>query len=105
MFVPTTLEALKTEITKVVLGTATATASGAMAAMFDPANQSDRSITAPALTVYAGTAANGQEKATREVFPKWESTQLAGTGHFLMMKKPEEFNRLLAAFLKDRAAY
>jgi pimeloyl-ACP methyl ester carboxylesterase len=25
--------------------------------------------------------------------------EIAGTGHFLMMEKPEEFNRLLIAFL------
>jgi hypothetical protein len=30
---------------------------------------------------------------------------MAGTGHFLMMEKPEEFNRLLAGFIKDRASY
>jgi pimeloyl-ACP methyl ester carboxylesterase len=25
--------------------------------------------------------------------------QVAGTGHFVMMERPEEFNRLLIAFL------
>jgi pimeloyl-ACP methyl ester carboxylesterase len=33
------------------------------------------------------------------VLPKYEQTQVAGTGHFLMMEKPDEFNRLVAAFL------
>jgi pimeloyl-ACP methyl ester carboxylesterase len=36
---------------------------------------------------------------TKEVFPSYESTQIAGTGHFLMMEKPEEFNRVLISFL------
>jgi pimeloyl-ACP methyl ester carboxylesterase len=26
--------------------------------------------------------------------------QIAGTGHFVMMERPEEFNRLLMAFLE-----
>ena len=30
---------------------------------------------------------------TKEVFPNYEATQIAGTGHFVMMEKPEEFNR------------
>jgi pimeloyl-ACP methyl ester carboxylesterase len=36
---------------------------------------------------------------TRQVLPNYEAAQIAGTGHFLMMEKPDEFNRLLAAFL------
>jgi pimeloyl-ACP methyl ester carboxylesterase len=31
--------------------------------------------------------------------PNYEGTQIAGTGHFVMMEKPEEFNRLLTGFL------
>jgi pimeloyl-ACP methyl ester carboxylesterase len=33
------------------------------------------------------------------VLPNYEGTQVAGTGHFVMMEKPEEFNRLLTGFL------
>ncbi len=36
---------------------------------------------------------------TREVLPNFDDTQLAGTGHFLMLEKPAEFNRELTAFL------
>jgi lysophospholipase L1-like esterase len=36
----------------------------------------------------------------RKVLPAFETTQVAGTGHFVMMEKPEEFNRLLIAFLE-----
>ena len=48
---------------------------------------------------FAGTAQLPNEKTTHEVFPNHESAQIAGTGHFLMMEKPDEFNRLLTAFL------
>jgi serine/threonine protein kinase len=36
---------------------------------------------------------------TREVLPSFDATQVAGTGHFLMLEEPAEFNRQLAAFL------
>ena len=36
---------------------------------------------------------------TKEVLPNYEGTQIVGTGHFVMMEKPEEFNRMLTAFL------
>jgi len=32
-------------------------------------------------------------------FPETEYTTIPDTGHFLMLEKPEEFNRLLLAFL------
>lgn len=105
MFTADTPPALRTEIQKMMLGTPEVTANGAMAAMFDPANQSDRKIDAPALSIFAGTSAPGRDQNTRQVIPNWESTVMAGTGHFLMMEKPEEFNRLLAGFIKDRARY
>ena len=35
----------------------------------------------------------------KEVLPNSEVTQVAGTGHFVMMEKPEEFNRVLTSFL------
>jgi pimeloyl-ACP methyl ester carboxylesterase len=38
------------------------------------------------------------------VFPKIEYVEMPGTGHFVMMEQPEEFNRLLTSFL-DGVAY
>jgi pimeloyl-ACP methyl ester carboxylesterase len=35
----------------------------------------------------------------KQVLPKYEANQIAGTGHFLMMEKPAEFNKLLVEFL------
>jgi pimeloyl-ACP methyl ester carboxylesterase len=37
-------------------------------------------------------------------FPKIEYHEMPGTGHFLMLEKPAEFNRLLKSFL-DKAPY
>ena len=104
MFIPETPAALQTQILAMMLGTAEATAAGAMAAMFDPAIRSGGVITAPALAVYAGTAQMPNVQTMRELLPNLEATQVAGTGHFLMMEKPDEFNRLLTAFL-DRIEF
>jgi pimeloyl-ACP methyl ester carboxylesterase len=67
--------------------------------MFDPAIRWTDVIRSPALSVYAGTANVPDAAATKELYPNHEATQMAGTGHFLMMEKSAEFNRVLAEFL------
>jgi pimeloyl-ACP methyl ester carboxylesterase len=99
MFVPETSEALRTQIMSMMMGAPEATANGAMAAMFDPSIRGADVIRAPALAVYAGTAQVPDRGVMREVVPDVETTQVAGTGHFLMLEKPGELNRLLRAFL------
>ncbi|KRB82382.1 hypothetical protein ASE00_09955 [Sphingomonas sp. Root710] len=105
MFVPETSAALRERITAMMLGTSQTTAAGASPLMFDPALRSDRTIPAPALTVYAGKPLFPIDPHTREMLPGWQQSQVEGTGHFLMMEKPEAFNRLLADFLDHRARY
>lgn len=99
MFVPTTSPAIQDHVLKMMLGAPEATAAGAMAAMFDPAIRWADKIDAPALAVVAGTAQVPDVAKTREVLPKFEAGQVAGTGHFLMLEKPAEFNQQLSAFL------
>jgi len=99
MFIAETPPALQDHILKMMLAAPEATAVGAMNATFDPANRWTDVIQAPALTVYAGTANVPDPAATKELFPNHEATQVKGTGHFVMMEKPDEFNRLLAGFL------
>jgi pimeloyl-ACP methyl ester carboxylesterase len=99
MFTPQTPVALQKHILSMMLGAPEATANGAMAAVFDPSLRSTDVIKAPALSVYAGTAQVPNPQTAKEILPNYESAQIAGTGHFLMMEKPDEFNRLLTAFL------
>jgi pimeloyl-ACP methyl ester carboxylesterase len=99
MFIPETPPALQEKILAMMLGAPEATAIGAMNAMFDPALQRTEVIDAPALSIYAGTANVPDAATTKQLYPQHEATQFAGTGHFLMMEKPDEFNRVLAAFL------
>jgi len=99
MFVAETAPALQEHVLKMMLGAPEATATGAMAAMFDPSLRWTDLVPAPALAVYAGTARVPEAATTRELYPNYEAKQIAGTGHFLMMEKPAEFNRTLTEFL------
>ena len=101
MFVPETPAALQEHVLSMMMNTPEATAIGAGAAIRDPSIQTEDVIHAPTLAVYAGTAEFPDAEALRRIVPKVETTRVPGTGHFLMMEKPETFNSLLAAFLDD----
>jgi pimeloyl-ACP methyl ester carboxylesterase len=100
MFVPETSPDLQQHILDMMLGAPEATASGAMAAMFGQRVEAGEVIEAPSLAVVAGTAQLPNVESMREIVPNFEAAQVPGTGHFLMMEKPDEFNRLLAGFLE-----
>jgi pimeloyl-ACP methyl ester carboxylesterase len=104
MFTPDTAPALQQHILKMMLSAPEATANGAMASIFDPSLRKADVTSAPTLAIYAGTAQLPDVAKTKEVLPNYEGSQITGTGHFLMMEKPEEFNRLLTAFL-DRIKF
>ena len=98
MFTPATPAAVQQHVLKMMLAPPEATASGAMIATFDTADLNDFVSTVPVLGIYAGKPmADGE--ALKKAFPNSEYVQVAGTGHFVMMERPEEFNRLLIAFL------
>jgi pimeloyl-ACP methyl ester carboxylesterase len=99
MFTPQTPAALQQQILTMMLRAPEATAGGAMEAIFDPALRSEELTPAPALAIYAGTNPPPNAETIKKVLPRYEAAQIAGTGHFLMMEKPDEFNRLLTAFL------
>ena len=69
------------------------------AAGFDTANLNDFVSTVPVLGIYAGNSPMTNRDNLKKVFPNSEYVQVAGTGHFVMLERPEEFNRLLLAFL------
>jgi pimeloyl-ACP methyl ester carboxylesterase len=99
MFTPQTSEPVQKHVLLMMLAAPEGTASGAMQAMFDPSIRTDDVTPMPALAIVAGTGQLPNVAETRKVLPAFEETQVAGTGHFVMMEKPEEFNRLLIAFL------
>jgi len=99
MFTPATPAAVQQHVLKMMLAAPEATASGAMIATFDTASLNDQVSTVPVLGIYAGNTPMANRESLKRVFPNSEYVQVAGTGHFVMMERPEEFNRLLLAFL------
>ena len=99
MFSGSTTPDMQKHILSMMLGAPEATASGAMMATFDPAIWKDDVLKMPILGLYADHSGLGNRDYMKEHFPAMEYTEIAGTGHFLMIEKPEEFNRLLLAFL------
>ena len=100
MFTPQTPADVQQKVLAMMLKAPEATAIGAMMSITDPSLRKADVTPMPALAVWAGTnqqLPNVDE--TRKLLPKYEQTQVAGTGHFVMMEKPEEFNRLLIAFV------
>ena len=99
MFTPATPPALQDHVLKMMLAAPEATAYGAMVATFDPKIWTNDVMTMPVLGLFADKSALGNPDATRKVFPNYQHHEIAGTGHFLMMEKPREFNALLTAFV------
>jgi pimeloyl-ACP methyl ester carboxylesterase len=97
MFGPGATPAIQHQILKTMLGTSEKTAVEASAAMFDNSGAKQDPMPFPMLGVWAGGAPAEQE--VKNIFPNGKAVNLSGTGHFLMLEKPAEFNKLLADFL------
>jgi pimeloyl-ACP methyl ester carboxylesterase len=99
MFTPATPKPLQDQVLKMMLAAPEATAYGAMVATFDPKIWGNDVMTLPVLGVFADKSALGHPDATKKIFPAYQHHEIPGTGHFLMMEKPREFNALLTAFV------
>jgi len=105
MFTPKTPADVQDRVLKMMLAAPPATAAGAMAATFDPSTWTDDVMTMPVYGIYAEKSALlGNPAYLTKVFPKIEYVEMPGTGHFVMMEQPQEFNRLLIGFL-DSLSY
>ena len=99
MFSASTTPANQTKILDMMLAPPESTAVGAMNATFDPAIWKGDVFTMPILGIYADKSPLNNPPYMKEHFPKLEYHEVAGSGHFVMLDKPEEFNTLLLAFL------
>jgi pimeloyl-ACP methyl ester carboxylesterase len=99
MFSKSTTPAMQEHILHMMLSAPESTAYQAMAATFAPANWTEEVINVPVLGVYADKSGAGNPTYMKKIFPNSEYTEIPGTGHFLMLEKPAEFNKLLLAFL------
>lgn len=99
MFSKATTPAMQDHILKMMLGAPEATAYQAMAATFAAPNWTEQGMPFPALGVYAEKSSAHNAEYFKKIFPNGKSVEVAGTGHFLMMEKPADFNKLLTDFL------
>ncbi len=99
MFSPTTTPANQTKILDMMLAAPDSTAVGAMNATFDPAIWKGDVLSMPILGIYADKSPSGNQAYMKDHFPKMEYHEVAGTGHFVMLDNPAEFNRILLEFL------
>jgi pimeloyl-ACP methyl ester carboxylesterase len=99
MFSDATTPEMQKHILSMMMSPPTATAVGAMKATFDRANWKGDVFTQPVLALYADHSPYAKRDAMTKRFPNLEYVEIAGTGHFLMLEKPDEFNRLLLEFL------
>jgi pimeloyl-ACP methyl ester carboxylesterase len=77
-------------------------AQSAMRAMYDPAIWEESKIPVPVQAIVANKRQFGSpdyEKYVRKLCPNVDFVVIDGVGHFLMLDKPDVFNKTLAGFL------
>lgn len=102
MFSAATTPSMQTKISDMMLATSENTANAAGGAMGDPTIWKDDVLDFPILGLYADKSRLRNDEYMKAHFPNMQYNEIPGTGHFLMIEKPEEFNRLLIAFLKQQ---
>jgi pimeloyl-ACP methyl ester carboxylesterase len=99
MFSAATTPEIQKHILSMMLGAPAATAVGAMKAALDPAIWKDDVFNIPVLALYSDSPSDdGTGASMKSRIPALEYHKIPNTGHFLMLEKPEEFNRLLKDF-------
>jgi pimeloyl-ACP methyl ester carboxylesterase len=99
MFGPATSPQLQQQILQMMMGTKEATAAGAMTATWDQSSWKNDAIAVPVLAIYAERSGLANRDGMKRLYSNLEYHEIPGTGHFLMMEKPQEFNRLASDFL------
>jgi pimeloyl-ACP methyl ester carboxylesterase len=100
MFSKSTSPELQEKILKMMMAAPESTAIQAMAAMYDPTIWRGDVISTPILGLYAEHSGLGAQAYMKAHFTHFQYTEIPETGHFLMLERPVEFNRLLLAFLE-----
>lgn len=104
MFSSATTPELQSRIMKMMLGAPEATAKGAMASVADPVVWENHVLKIPGLAIFAATYGGAGLDVTKSDIPDLQFLNVPGTGHFLMLEKPAEFNQHVMAFV-DRQKF
>src|SRR5215831_3003785 len=100
MFSASTTPAMQNHILNMMLGTSEATAVGSLKATWEIPTPKYEVIKAPVLGLYADHSGLADREFMKKTYPNLQYVEIPGTGHFLMMEKPDEFNQRLLDFLK-----
>jgi sigma-B regulation protein RsbQ len=95
--------AIQDHVLKMMLAAPETTAYQAMSATFAAPNWKDEMFAEPALGIFADHSAANDPVYFKKIFPNGSAVEVPGTGHFVMLEKPAEFNKLLADFLPKAA--
>jgi pimeloyl-ACP methyl ester carboxylesterase len=87
-------------ILQMMLGPSQSMAIQAMESMSGPSPWRSDAMTFPVLGLYADHSGAASDADFKKQFPNGKRVEIAGTGHFLMLEKPAEFNKQLMGFLE-----
>jgi pimeloyl-ACP methyl ester carboxylesterase len=99
LFSAATTPELKERIRKGMLATPAEVAAGSMLGMASPPFWHDDSIGLPFLEIAAANNKSMTLESLQRHFAKAQLKRIDGTGHFLMMEKPAEFDQMLVDWL------
>jgi pimeloyl-ACP methyl ester carboxylesterase len=103
MFGKDATDDLRKGVKTAMLKTPQHVAVGAMKGMIDPAIWKEDPIKTPLLVVVTSAPQwEGYEKHVRKLSSGADYRVIEGVGHFLMMEKPDEFNKAVASFLREK---
>jgi pimeloyl-ACP methyl ester carboxylesterase len=102
MFSASTTPAEQKHILSMMLSAPESTASSAAKSLADPSLWKENPMNLPVLGLYADHGGRGDRQYLATLFPSLEYHEIPGTGHFLMLEKPAEFNSLLLQFLEKQ---
>jgi pimeloyl-ACP methyl ester carboxylesterase len=91
---------LRRQLTGMMMQAPERTAVESYASMEDFGDGWEASVEVPTLALAAGSNVMGSADSLEKLFTDAEYYQFAGAGHFLMLERPEDVNRLLVEFLR-----
>jgi pimeloyl-ACP methyl ester carboxylesterase len=96
---PATSPEWQSRIRDMMLASSEQTAAGAMDAMREETEHDIEPMSIPTLAVFAHHSRLANPEYLHSHFINLEFLEMPGTGHFLMLEKPDDFNQLLTSFL------
>ena len=100
MFVDSTPESVQNEVLGIVLSVPLDVAGAIARSMSTFGSVESKTIDVPASVIVAGSVPDLEVERIWNLVPRAKIEKVPGTGHFLMMEKPQEFNARLREFLE-----